>query len=197
MILESGAESFTTSDMLDLAELVGDGWTAAAGLDWSAPAGDLEWSCLRTADHAVDCVWAPAMFLASRNQDTYPMLFDPMLRDGATPEKLVLSLGTAARTLAAVINDADDDVRAIIFGRPDATIAAPRDFAPRGAMELILHAHDVSLGLGIEFEPPADMCHRLREHTRPWPMWTLVWNEPGSTDDPWADLLTASGRSRR
>jgi hypothetical protein len=62
---------------------------------------------------------------------------------------------------------------------------------------LILHAHDVCSGLRVPFEPPAGLCHRLREHTRPWPMWTLVWNTPGRGDDPWGDLLDASGRRRQ
>lgn len=75
---------------------------------------------------------------------------------------------------------------------------------PRGAerdWSLILHAHDTCLGLGVAFEPPADMCRRLREHTFGWPMWTLrVAQGTGAgisrSDDPWGDLLAGSGRSR-
>ena len=63
-------------------------------------------------------------------------------------------------------------------------------------MELILHAHDVCAGLVVSFEPPADLCHRLREHTRNWPMWNGPWRELGRSDDAWGDLLTASGRAR-
>lgn len=48
----------------------------------------------------------------------------------------------------------------------------------------------------MTFEPPADLCERLREHTRSWPMWT-VWDAPGATEDPWGDLLLASGRRRQ
>jgi hypothetical protein len=64
-------------------------------------------------------------------------------------------------------------------------------------MELILHAHDVCTGLQVPFEPPADLCCRLREHTRPWPMWTVAWNGLARTNDAWADLLTSSGRQRQ
>lgn len=37
----------------------------------------------------------------------------------------------------------------------------------------------------------------LREHTRPWPMWTVAWNGLDRTDDPWGDLLEGSGRRRQ
>ncbi|MDQ3107084.1 MAG: hypothetical protein M3Q68_04685 [Actinomycetota bacterium] len=140
-MLASGEVRFTAEDLDELSEVVADAWLSGAEGDWSAPAGTLEWSCRATADHAVDCVYAPAFFLASR--------------------------------------------------RP------PRDFLPRGALELILHAHDVCSGLGVVFEPPPGLCERLREHTRPWPMWDLGWKRLGSTDDPWDDLLQASGRMRR
>ena len=104
--------------------------------------------------------------------------------------------GIATRILAAVVNDADPRARAVIFKRPGIQIGSPADFVPRGAMELILHAHDVCLGLAVPFEPPASICHRLREHTRPWPMWTMAGSGLGATDDPWGDLLAGSGRSR-
>ncbi len=195
--LVSGSERFTTGDMHELSELIADTWTGAAHLDWSVPAGTVEWSCAQTADHAVDCVYAPAFFLASRRTDDYPQVgLDLTLGQAATPERLVESLRIATRMLIAVVNDADPDVHAIIFHRPRPLTGAPADFVPRAALELILHAHDVCYGLGVPFAPSADWCYRLREHTRPWPMWALVWNELEYTDDPWGDLLVASGRCR-
>ena len=102
----------------------------------------------------------------------------------------------ATRMLIAVVHDAEPSVRSIIFHRPRPLTGAPHDFPPRAALELILHAHDVCYGLGMRFDPPADLCLRLREHTRPWPMWAYVWNELAFTNDPWGDLLVASGRCR-
>jgi hypothetical protein len=197
-VLLSGDERFTESDLHELSALVATAWRSAADRDWSAPAGTLDWSCTTTADHAVDCVYAPAFFLASRNRDDYPSIgLDVTLGADADPVRLVESLEIATRILAAVVNDAPPDVRAVIFRRPEVLTAAPEDFIPRGAMELILHAHDVCAGLGVPFEPPALLCRRLREHTRPWPMWTIAWNGLARTDDPWGDLLTSSGRNRQ
>ena len=62
---------------------------------------------------------------------------------------------------------------------------------------MVLHAHDVCTGLGIAFEPPADLCARLRDHTLEWVHWTAPgWHALVPTDDAWGDLLDASGRAR-
>ena len=197
MELESGAERFTSADLLQLTYQVGQAWTAGAGRDWSVPAGTMEWSCLRTADHAVDCVYAPAFFLASRRVDEYPDVgFDLTIGAAANPSRLIESLRIATRILVAVVSDADPDVRAVIFRRPQVLVAPAQDFLPRAAVELILHAHDVCTGLRVPFEPPGELCYRLHEHTRPWPMWGSAWTILDHSDDPWADLLRASGRTK-
>ncbi len=195
--LLSGEERFTIDDLYVLSDLVAARWTSAAHHDWSAAAGTVEWSCTTTADHAVDCVYAPAFFLASRKVDAYPEVgLDLTLGPEANPVRLVQSLQIATRILAAAVNDTEPDVRAVIFRRPELLTGAPSDFVPRGAVELILHAHDVCQGLHVPFEPPADLCYRLREHTRPWPMWTVAWHGLGRSDDPWNDLVEGSGRHR-
>jgi hypothetical protein len=195
--LISGDEQFTTADMAALSQCVVAAWTMAVDRDWTVPAGTLDWSCLQTADHAVDCVYAPTFFLASRRLDSYPDMGSGLVMgDAAAPAGLIESLQIASRLLVALINDTDPAVRAVIFRFPEILVAPPADFAPRAATELILHAHDVCSGLGVAFEPDAALCGRLREHTRPWPMWTVAWHGLAESDDPWADLLTSSGRSR-
>ena len=197
MELVSGDDRFSAADLDELVALVAAAWTSAADRDWSVPAAGLEWSCLRTADHAVDCVYAPAFFLASRRLDGYPVAGSNLeLGDAATPELLVESLRIANRLRRGVVADSPADARANIFGLPD-LVAGPPDFVPRAAVELILHAHDVCAGLAVPFEPPADLGGRLCEHTRPWPLWTRGWKGLPSTGDPWGDLLAGSGRARQ
>jgi hypothetical protein len=189
---------FSIDDLFDLSRYVASAWRAGADRDWSVAAGTLEWSCTRTADHAVDTVFAPAFFLASRRQDAYPdMGAGFTVGPDARPDQLIQALEVATRVLAAVVADASPDVSAVIFRRPQIVTAPPKDFVPRGATELILHGHDVCAGLGVEFEPPPDLCRRLREHTRSWAMWTVAWHGLPSTDDPWGDLLAGSGRHGR
>jgi hypothetical protein len=196
--MESGEPHFTTEDLYELSELVAKAWLSAVDRDWSVSAGTVEWSCTRTADHAVDCVYAPAFFLASRKRDAYPEVgLDVTIGPNASPSQLAQSLEIATRILAAVVNDAGPEVRAVLFRNPTVLVAAPQDFLARGATELILHAHDVCTGLAVPFEPPFELCYRLREHTRPWPMWTYAWKGLPSTNDPWGDLLIGSGRQRQ
>lgn len=185
---------FTRDDLDEVAALVVSSWRAGIDRDWTAPAGTLDWSCARTADHTVDSVLAVAVFLASRKQDGYPDWWGEVTTD---PRHLVEALATVSRILSAVIAAAGPDVRAVIWRRPQVETRPAADFAARGALELILHGHDVCAGLGIGFEPPAGLCGRLRDHTRDWPHWTAPgWSEPPRTGDPWADLLTGSGRRR-
>ena len=188
--------TFSAADLDALTETVAAAWTAGADRDWSAPAGTLEWSCLHTADHAVDTVMAPALFLASRRIDAYPDLpWSFVMGADATPMRLVDGLRTATRILQAVVASAEPGVRAVIWRRPAVETRPPADFLPRAGLELALHAHDVCLGVGVPFEPGFEVAHHLREHTRTWPMWT-IWQEPAASDDPWGDLLAAAGRAR-
>jgi hypothetical protein len=188
--------AFTGDDLTALAALVAGAWREGADRDWSAPAGTLDWSCARTADHAVDTVLAPAFFLASRRRDDYPPYGVASAGPDATPAVLAEAVEAAARILAAVAATTDPAVRAIIWRRPQATTRGPEDFPARGALELILHGHDVCRGLGVAFDPPADLCDRLRHHTADWPHWASPgWRALTLDGDPWADLLRASGRA--
>ena len=192
-----GDDRFSCEDVEQLVEVVARDWRRAAGNDWSARAGTLDWTCTQTADHAVDTTLAPAFFLASRKTDAYPDIGPFTLGPDARPEQLADGLEAAGRILVAVVGTTPPEVRAIIWRRPVET-RGPADFVPRAGLELILHAHDVAAGLGVEFDPPTQMCEHLRRHTASWPFWTAVpgWKPLTLTGDPWADLLQASGRQR-
>lgn len=188
--------TFTADDMDELASVVAEAWSTGRDRDWSAPAGTLTWSCTDTAVHAVDTVLAPALFLASRKEDGYVAIDPITLGPAPTVDDLVEGLATGTRTLTAVVAAAPPEARAAIWLRPTVEVRGPADFLPRGALELILHAHDVCSGLGVPFAPPAGLCDRLRRHTRDWPMWDggPGWHRPSTEGDSWADLLACSGR---
>ena len=182
---------FTADDFATVGALVLDAWASGVGLDWSVPAGSLEWSCLFTADHTIDCVFSYALFLGSRKQDGYPNFGEIHALPDATPADMVDGLRAVNAMLSGVIAIAPPDATASIFGGLP-TVGGPADFAARGALELILHGHDVSAGLGLALDPPADLCRRLLDHTATWPRVGAV--DP--TEDPWGDLLHRSGRRR-
>jgi hypothetical protein len=191
--MPSVRDPFTPEDFAHLSALVLDAWQSAADRDWSVPAGTLEWSCWTTADHTIDCVFSYAFFLASRRLDSYPPFGELHAFADATPSDLVEGLRAATTILSSVIAAADPDVQAVIGLRPHALNGRPADFAARGALEMILHAYDVCTGLGVVFDPPRDLCLRLRDATHDWPGQAQL----PPTDDPWPDLLERSGRPRR
>ena len=188
--------TFTCDDLERLGAAVADAWRAGRDRDWSVPAGTLTWTCAATASHAIDCVLAPAFFLASRLQDHYPV-GGWSIPDDATPDQYVEGLETATRVTVAVVRQTPPDVRSIIWRRPQPELRGPADFPPRSAVELALHAHDVCAGLGVPFAPPEDVADRLRRHVVDWPYWSggPPWSPLALTGDPWADLLSSSGRA--
>jgi hypothetical protein len=192
-------DRFTADDMAALTDAVVRAWRAGAGGDWSQPAGSLEWSCTKTADHAIDCVLAPAFFLASRRENRYP---DGgwTLGDDPTPDVLIDALPMASRVLTGVVMATDPATRAILWQWPEPHLAPPADFLPRAALELALHGFDVCRGLDVVFAPPTDAIDHLRRHTAGWPFWTmsgLGWSPLTLDGDPWDDILRASGRDPR
>jgi hypothetical protein len=190
---------FTGHDLDRLTSLVVAAWSAGRDRDWSRPAGTVAWTCTRTAAHTVDAVLAVAFFLASRRRDAYPTWGggDLLLGPDPSPDDLVEAIATTGRVLSAVVAAAELGTRAIIWRRPVPGTGTPPDFAARGALELVLHAHDVCAGLAVPFEPPVDACARLRDHTRAWPHWSSPgWQPAPATGDPWGDLLAGAGRAR-
>lgn len=190
--MSNATPPFTAADFDELSRLVVEAWQSGLDRDWSVPAGTLEWSCFTTADHTVDCVFSYALFLASRRQDRYPPFTELHALPEATPADIVNGLRAVSTMLLAVIAEAPPATRSVISGPPFLATGTPQDFAARGGLELILHAHDVCTGLGIRFEPPRDLCERLRESTGTWP----IGPDVSPTDDQWSDLLQRSGRAR-
>lgn len=183
---------FSVDDLYAIAECVAAAWSGALDRDWTARAGVMEWSCAKTADHAVDTLLAPAFFLASRRTDAYPEGgWHP--GEDAPPEAFVAGVEMCARILGGVVASTPEDVRALLI-QHSGTIGRPADFAPRGALELIIHGHDVCTGLGVELDPPREACDHLRQHVRDWPFWSGYWAPLSMAGDPWIDLLQASGR---
>src|SRR5687767_3592829 len=99
----SKPDAFSADDFAALAELVINSWDSARDRDWSVPAGSLEWSCWRTAEHTVDCVFSYAFFLASRAQNRYPAFDELRALSEATPDDLVDGMRAAANMLHGVI----------------------------------------------------------------------------------------------
>ncbi|GHE00190.1 GNAT family N-acetyltransferase [Streptomyces alanosinicus] len=155
----------------------------AADRDWRAVrAGRLEWDCHTTAVHVADDLIAYAANLAGRAQDAY-LPFELTLDEDTDNAGLLHVVETTGALLAATVRTAPSDARAF---HPYPFRSADRfGFAGMGIAEVLLHTHDIAEGLGIAYEPPADLAAAVLASLFPHV-------QPG--DAPWPTLLWATGR---
>jgi RimJ/RimL family protein N-acetyltransferase len=155
---------------------------SVAGRDWEGVnAGRLDWSCRRTAEHICLDLIMYASRLAVRAPGFIP--FELVMAHGADNAGVVDVIETTGALLTAAIRTAPREVRAF---HPSPFRSANREgFAAMGVAEVLLHTHDIAEGLGIPYEPPAELCEdvltRIFPHVRPGP-------------DHWRTLLWATGR---
>jgi hypothetical protein len=157
---------------------------SAVERDWSVPAGGLEWSCEYTAEHAGQALMHWSSQLAVR-ADTRYVRWRSQLQTGAPAEGMIDFLEAAGRILALVARATPGDVRAFHpWGLGDAD-----GFAGMGCLEMLLHGKDISDGLGLAFEPPAELCGRVLAR-----MFAHQADKLGGID-PWTAIQWASGRA--
>ncbi|WP_234435837.1 GNAT family N-acetyltransferase [Streptomyces sp. NRRL S-813] len=151
--------------------------------DWEGVrAGRLEWNCRQTAEHVASDLIAYAGQLAGRAQSAY-VPFEITLDEGTDNAGSLDVIEATGALLAAAVRTTPRDVRAF---HPYPFRSADREgFAAMGVAEVLLHTHDIAQGLGLDYEPPTELCEdvltRLFPHVRPGPA-------------PWPTLLWATGR---
>ncbi|MET9965167.1 GNAT family N-acetyltransferase [Streptomyces sp. NPDC006356] len=155
----------------------------AVDRDWTAVrAGRVEWDCHATAFHIAEDLIAYAANLAGRAQDDY-VPFEITLDDGTDNHGLIQVIETTGTLLTATIRTTPPEVRAF---HPYPFRSANREgFAAMGIAEVLLHTHDIAEGLGVAYEPAAELPEfvltRIFPHVQPGP-------------DHWRTLLWATGR---
>ncbi|MER6343660.1 GNAT family N-acetyltransferase [Streptomyces sp. NPDC001595] len=157
----------------------------AAGADWEGTAaGRLEWDCRETAEHLVRALLQYTAQLAGRGRHLESRVpFNPVIDDGTDTSGLIDLLETMGTLLALAVRTAPARLRGF---HPFPFQSANRQgYAAMGVTETLLHTHDIAEGLGLAYEPPADLAEfaltRLFPEVR-----------PGS--GPWRTLLWATGR---
>lgn len=184
----------TADDVVQAVELAVAALRSAADADWNAPAGSLEWTCWETGEHLADDLFFYAAQIGSLRpleDDSVRWGYSRRRAEGpdntitveleAGPSAMLGALEAGGGILAAVVRATPPTARGFhVFGASD-----PEGFAAMGVVETLVHAHDLALGLGIAFEPPADLCARTLHRLFP--------DVPGDTE-PWATLLWATGR---
>jgi hypothetical protein len=182
-----------TADDVDLSvRLAIEAFTGAPD-KWDAPAGTLEWTCWETAEHVADDLFFYATQVGCRALPREVPFGYRAWREGgpdltitakreAGPAGLLQVVEACGALLTSVVRTAPSDARAHhIFGDGDAEA-----FAAMGVVEVLVHAYDIAAGLGVGWQPPADLCARVLARLFP---------DVTPTDDPWQTLLWATGRS--
>lgn len=180
--------------------------STAVHLDWSVPAGGLDWSCWETVEHMSDDLFAYAAQLGPANPSTsthVPFGWQRRRADGPAltifvdpaegPSGLLQVFETCGALLAAMIETVPPGRLSFHpYGPSDAS-----GFAAMGVVEVLVHMHDVAVGLGLTWVPPTDLCSEALRRLFPSapvggdPSQTLLWatgrlNLPGLPEQkPW------------
>ncbi|MGD3108879.1 hypothetical protein [Streptomyces sp. YGL11-2] len=186
-----------TADDLDLAVRLSVALlrTAPATAWEGAPAGSLEWDCWETVEHLSDDLFAYAVQLGPRTPPltgNVPYVWERRRPGGpanavhadraAGPAGLLQTLEASGALLVAMVRTTPPQVRAYHpFGVSD-----PEGFAAMGAVETLVHTHDLAEGLGLDWSPPAEVCARVL---------TRLFPDAPAEAEPWPALLWATGRT--
>ncbi|HET8599234.1 MAG TPA: DinB family protein [Segeticoccus sp.] len=179
----------TVEDVIDHLAQISDG-------AWDLPAAGLDWSCRETAAHILDDLGGYAMQLSGERGHAkgYTPLVEPVRprpdgpvftfwpeEDGGT-RAICECLDAVGGLLVAVVATAPADrIGWHNYGDSDRV-----GFAAMGAAETVLHAHDILTAQAVDYRPDDGVVSRVLDR---------IFPEATRTDDPWRDLLTATGRT--
>jgi hypothetical protein len=173
-----------TADDLDSAlAAVAGALKPATDRDWSARAGTLEWDCWHTGEHVADVLMSYAAQLVARPSTRYVRFLANADAD-ATPAEILEFALVGGGILASTVRTTSTEVRAY---HPTG-MADPEGFAAMGCAEALVHGQDITQGLGVNLDPPPDVCARVLTRLFPETPSALA------NHDPWTVLLWATGR---
>ncbi|MFC4857622.1 maleylpyruvate isomerase N-terminal domain-containing protein [Actinophytocola glycyrrhizae] len=167
----------------------------AAGDGWDRQAGEVTWTCWETAEHVADDLFfyatqiartpppepGEAPFTMTARRDGGPVNAVSAVPESG-PAGLLAVVDACGALLAAAVRAAPPDARGHhVFGLADA-----EGFAAMGVVEVLVHTSDIAAGLGVPWQPPADLCARVL---------TRLFPDVEVTGDPWRTLLWATGRA--
>ena len=174
--------------------LVRDAFAGVPDDAWDAPAGALTWTCWETIEHAADDLFAYAAQLATSDpaHEAYLPIVWRHDREGGPASTVFVKRTAGTRGLLQVLDACGAFLSNAVAAAPADRrayhpwgLADPEGFAAMGVVEVVVHAHDVALGLGRGWQPPADLCARVLHRLFP---------DAPRDEDPWPTLLWATGR---
>jgi hypothetical protein len=190
----TGRDPVSAADVTVAAALAVAALSCAPAEAWSNRAGSLDWDCWETVEHIADDLLAYATQLTPATPaGGYVPIAMTSTRPGGAESAihvdrehgaagLLQMMEACGALLVAMITTASPATRA---WHPQGT-SDPEGFAAMGVTEILLHGHDAAQGLGVPWQPPADLCRRVLDRLF-----------PGAPADvlPWQALLWSTGRA--
>jgi hypothetical protein len=161
---------------------------------WRDRAGSLDWDCWETAEHIANDLFLYAIQLTlATPEGGYVPIAVTSSRPGAPEATIHVDREKGPACLLQAVQACGALLVAMVTTTPPATRgwhpsgpSDPEGFATMGVTEILVHGHDVAQGLGVSWEPPADLCARALNRLFP--------NAPADAP-PWPALLWATGRA--
>jgi hypothetical protein len=120
----------------------------ATDADWEHRAGDLQWTCMLTAQHVAHDLLAYAAQVVSSAATSYLPL-DLSIRPDTAPDAVLDVVYACGRLLESAITGSSPNDRAWHWGPTD-----PSGFAALAVTEVLVHSYDLTQGLGLWWRPP-------------------------------------------
>ncbi|WP_405808671.1 hypothetical protein OG729_28335 [Streptomyces sp. NBC_00210] len=192
---EAGRLPVTADDVDQAVQLAVAALREAPPAAWDGKAGSLEWDCWETVEHLSDDLFVYAAQLGPRTPPLDGHV--PFVWEGRRPggpgnaihadraagvTGLLQLLEASGALLVAMVRTTPATVRAYhSYGVSD-----PEGFAAMGVVETLVHTHDLAEGLGLAWDPPADLCSRVL---------TRLFPDAPEDSASWPTLLWATGRA--
>ena len=177
----------TDSELADALDQSLDALSEVVGLDWTIPAGSLDWSCWQAIDHTIDCVLSFALQIGQPTDSGFHPFAPIHAEPTATPSDLVQGLRSVSSLFLAITRGSPQDLTA-----SDGIVSlAIADWRARTAYEVALHTYDVRVGLGQDFSLPDALSTSIMASGA---LWMFDRSRPQRASDPWHALITGSGR---
>ncbi|MGW2006351.1 maleylpyruvate isomerase N-terminal domain-containing protein [Streptomyces nigrescens] len=162
---------------------------------WEAKAGTLDWTCWETLEHLADDLftYAARFGLAKPPMSTVLPFRTSSDRSGGPANVIFVERASGPEGLLTILEACGGLLAAVLRTAPSTTVAyhvfgpsGPEGFAAMGVVETLVHTHDITQGLGLEWSPPRELCERVLKKLFP---------HVAVEGDAWEMLLWATGRT--
>jgi uncharacterized protein (TIGR03083 family) len=157
------------------------------GLDWSRTAGTLDWTVEATVAHMAAGIAKHLIYLTSRSS-RFIAVATGRWPDATQEEMLDAIVGCAAAMANAARQSPPGSMGFHVSGMHDA-----EGFLAMDVVDLLVHAEDVTQGLGLDFSPSDELCEVALDFGHPeyagrrpaWPTLLWVWGRPHPATSSW------------